>query len=64
MNINEQDLPRMSYGDALREVVRLSSENHAFRQALQLIENTDPFYEALDPEWAVRVARVALREAE
>lgn len=62
MNIQEPALPRMTYGQALQEVVRTGSENEALRQALRLIENTDPHDASLDPEWAVRVARAALKE--
>lgn len=63
MKIQEPVLPRMTCGQALDEVVRMGSENEALRDALRLIENTDPHDASLDPEWAVRVARVALKEA-
>lgn len=54
------DLPRMTYGEALNEVVRYQSENDDLRQALRLILETD--VKGLDPHWAVRVARFALQE--
>lgn len=48
---------------AAAELSRLHSENDALREALRLIENTDPFDASLDLAWAVRVAGVALKEA-
>jgi hypothetical protein len=44
------------------ELRRLHAENDTLRRALRLIENTDPLAASLDPEWAVRVARWALKE--
>jgi hypothetical protein len=47
---------------AATELRRLHAENEALRDALRLIENTDPLDASLDRGWAVRVARVALKE--
>ena len=55
------ELPHLSHGAALQEVVRLQSENQSLRIALRLIAEAE--VEGLDPKWAVRVARFALEEA-
>jgi hypothetical protein len=47
---------------AASELRRLHAENDALRDALRLIENTDPLDASLDSGWVARVARVALEE--
>lgn len=56
------DLPRMTHGEALQEVVRLRTRNEALLKALWVILEADA--ENLDPEWAIRVARFAIQETE
>ena len=46
------------------ELLALTSQRDALLEALKLIANTNPVDAALDPQRAVRIARVAIAKAE